>query len=255
MHFTRLSLLSVVLCIHMMPSSWGCWFSSSSNVASAMPEHLHPLTNPRDRICHRRQSSTSSLNLDHNDSIRTLSSSSSTCCRCHVYIWDALSSFKYHHVKSQLQKFTIEGKGGKKFIRIPHNNSILKTWYPQLLKGKLKPNKCWICGHSWADHLKHWWDRRRMKGDVGEFDKFARKSSCATPAFYKHYVQEAGKNQRNITRRRIKENEIRLTLDGRVSFGSLVLLALARIQSLAKVEELIWLSDVETSRRTNDRTD
>ena len=34
-----------------------------------------------------------------------------------------------------------------------------------------------------------------------------------------------------------------------MSLGSLVLLAVARIQSLAKVEELIWLSDVESSRR------
>ncbi len=115
------------------------------------------------------------------------------------------------------------------------------------------------------------------------FDRFVSMSSAAAgvgglgsgggrdaKAFYEQYVQVVTDKQhtkrRSTKRRKKTEDEIRHTLDGRVSFmvprfdpaehdggyislGSLLLLALARIQALIKVEELMWLHDVESSSR------
>ena len=300
-NFTRLSLLSVLLRLiwYLTPSSWGCGCTIAATAATA--EHSLLIT---DKNTSRPSMGGSTTDERHSviisatksfDSkkkhIRRLpsipsqseSSSPPCCCRCCIYIWDILSYLKYHHVQSQSKQYIIEGKGGKKFIRIPPN-SILKIWYPQLLSGALKTNSCWLCGYSWQDHLRYWWDCRKRSGNVEVFDRFMSRSSASgggagniSNAFYKQYVNEVVVNEQDSKNRQIisrskKNSEIRHTLDGRVSFmvprfdplakhngdngsgsmmslGSLLLLALARIQSLAKVEELIWLDNVESFRQ------
>lgn len=306
MHRTRLYILMILCVVGQMIPAWWC---SSAGVAAVTPKHprrhhrqlqLQPANTPwpimgsSSADAHfRDKSATTPLSSNHRTHLSSESTvlsdtsyrTSSSRCHCHIFIWDFPSYFKYHHVLNLSRQYTIEGLGGKKFIRIPPN-SILEKFYPQLVSGQLKPNKCWLCGYSWQDHLKFWWDCRKRRGDVEVFDRFVSMSSAAagtggrvsgegsygdeTKACYEQYVHvvtdKHHSKRRSTMRRKKLEDEIRHTLDGRVSFmvprfdpakhdggtislGSLLLLALARIQALIKVEELIWLHDTESSSR------
>ena len=78
-----------------------------------------------------------------------------TSCKCRLFLWDIVSYIKYKHVINRVHENTIEGLGGKKFIRI-QPNTLLERWYPQLRRGLLKPDRCSLCGYSWDDHLMYW---------------------------------------------------------------------------------------------------
>ena len=184
-------------------------------------------------------------------------------CRCRFFLWDFVSYYKYHTTISLAQQNIFEGKGGNKFVRLQPNTNLEK-WYPQLRQGFLKTDGCLLCGHSYNEHLQFWWNRRRKKGDVSEFDR------CMTMgvadrdfkrnSFHKSYVQEVDEKSANSLRRR--GMEIRKSIETGVIFvvprfdpladghpksiGSVLLLSLARIQSLVRLEDLMWLSKVES---------
>jgi hypothetical protein len=157
--------------------------------------------------------------------------------------------------------------GGKKFVRL-QQNSRLEKWYPQLRQGILKTDGCALCGYSYKDHLLFRWYCRTKKGDVSEFDRFMRKSVADCDfelskgySFHKIYVQEVNKN----TPRRKGDQAVRESKEGGFSFmvprfdpladgspksiGSMLLLTLARIQSLVKLEDMIWLSKIESKQQ------
>ena len=184
-------------------------------------------------------------------------------CRCRFFLWDFVSYYKYHETISLAQQNIFEGKGGKKFVRLQPNTNLEK-WYPQLRQGLLKTDGCLLCGHSYNDHLQFWWNRRRKKGDVSEFDRCMTKGVADRDfkgnSFHKRYVQEVDEMSANSMRRR--GLEIRKSIGTGVLFmvprfdpladghtktiGSVLLLFLARIQSLVRLEDLMWLSKVES---------
>ena len=194
-----------------------------------------------------------------------------TSCRCNFFLWDFISYFKYYETLTQAKQNTFEGKGGKKFVRI-QPNTLLERWYPELKMNKLKPGGCFLCGYSWSDHLEYWWHCKRIKrqGGMIAFEKCIEGSDADHPtnnfAFHKRYVDEVnhGKNKKRWFHRNNKQLEIRRSSNGEISYlvppfdemadgqpkkiGSILLLALARITSLVRVEGLIWLRSVELSR-------
>lgn len=161
---------------------------------------------------------------------------------------------------------TFEGKGGKKFVRI-QPNTILEKWYPQLREGQLKTDDCFLCGYSWKDHLEYWWYCRRRQGGVSAAFEHCMETSAIDGvdkfAYHKKYVDEIDSNKRRSHRRGL---ELRKSLNGEASYlvppfdplladdgslksiWSLLLLALARTGSLLRIEELMWLSTVESLR-------
>lgn len=191
-----------------------------------------------------------------------------TSCRCKCFLWDFISYFKYKETVFQSRQNTFEGRGGKKFVRI-QPNTLLERWYPQLRSGKLKPNGCMLCGYTWKDHLEYWWYCRRRKGnrqggrgDTSSFDRYVdniAKESSQDKAFHRKYVDVGNANRRRY--RRDKDMEIRHSYSGEVAYsvppfdpladrhpkgiGSVILLALARTTTLARIEDLIWLREVE----------
>mmetsp|Transcript_25204 Transcript_25204/g.45437 ORF Transcript_25204/g.45437 Transcript_25204/m.45437 type:complete len:291 (+) Transcript_25204:221-1093(+) len=190
-----------------------------------------------------------------------------TSCRCNFFLWDFVSFFKYRETTFSAKQNTFEGKGGRKFVRI-QPNTVLEKWYPQLRAGKLKPNACLLCGHSWEEHLEFWWYCRRKQGGVSSaFERCIEKSTADQDdkfAYHKNYVDEITiSNSRNCRR---GGRDVRESFDGSTSYlvppfnplvgnggrpksiGSVLLLALARTVSLMKIEELMWLSNVESSR-------
>lgn len=95
-----------------------------------------------------------------------------TKCRCRFFIWDFISYIKYKETIYQVNQNTLEGKGGVKFVRM-QPGTLLSAWYPQLRKGLIKPNACYICGYSWNDHLEFWWYLKKRKGCVSkEFESY-----------------------------------------------------------------------------------
>ena len=187
-----------------------------------------------------------------------------TSCRCKFFIWDFVSYFKYKETTYQVQQNTFEGRGGKKFVRI-QPDSTLEKWYPEYRAGQLRTDKCLICGHSWKDHLEYWWHCRRRQKNVSAFDSFIESSGTREGdefAFHKKYVDVIdGKGKVH----RQKGQDVRESYGGQVSYlvpsfdpeadigrpksiGGILLLALARIESLVRVEDLIWLSKVESLR-------
>lgn len=189
-----------------------------------------------------------------------------TPCHCKFFLWNFISYYKYKQTMLQSQQNTFEGRGGKKFVRI-QPNTILERWYPQLREGQLKTDACFLCGYSWKDHLEYWWHCRRRQGGVSAFDHYMEKSAVDRGdkfAFHKKYVDEIDSSKR---RYHGKGQEVRKTFDGEASYsylvppfdplladgrpksiGSVLLLALARTSSLVRIEELMWLSTVESSR-------
>ena len=74
---------------------------------------------------------------------------------CGLYIWDVPSALLYKWCHYLLKDRIYEGRGGYLFVRY-ESNSILKLLYPC---SRYSPNKCMICGGSYADHLELWWSK------------------------------------------------------------------------------------------------
>jgi len=185
-------------------------------------------------------------------------------CRCKFFLWDLFSLFKYRETTFRAQKNTFEGKGGKKFVRI-QPNTLLEKWYPELRAGKLRTDKCMLCGYSWEDHLEYWWHCQRRRGGVSSaFEKSLEKSAASRDykfSYHERYVDEINSSNNRRSHRRVRE--VREAFDGETlyfvppfdpfaglpkSVGSMLILALARAASLLRVEELMWLSAVESLR-------
>ena len=189
-----------------------------------------------------------------------------TSCECRLFLWDILSYLKYKHTTYQVKEQTIEGLGGKKFIRI-QPNTLLERWYPQLRKGLLKPDSCALCGYSWDDHLMYWDYLKQKKRGISEFDQYINTELNLKGKSYTRYVQEV-ENNKYKHRSRVGGKEVRQSYDGSVTFlvepypspkdgikmsiQSALLLAMARIQALLKVEDLIWLNRIDELKSKED---
>jgi len=75
---------------------------------------------------------------------------------CRLFVWDGMSSTRYHVCKRLLRDNVYEGLGGKKFVRI-RPNSVLESLYPL---SRHSPDRCLICGQSFRSHLTSWWFQR-----------------------------------------------------------------------------------------------
>lgn len=190
-----------------------------------------------------------------------------TSCQCRLFIWDIVSYIKYKHTTNQVKEQTIEGLGGKKFIRI-QPNTLLEQWYPQLRRGLLKPNSCAICGYSWDDHLMYWDYLKQKKRGVSEFDKHINAELNKNGKSYKRYVQEV-ENNKYKHKSKLGGKEVRHSYDDgsvtflvepypspkdgiKMSIQSALLLALARTQALLRIEDLIWLNRIEELKSKED---
>ena len=184
---------------------------------------------------------------------------STTSCRCKFFVWNIISYIKYKETTYQVKKNTIEGLGGKRFVRI-RPNSLLERWLPQLRANQLKIDGCIICGYSYREHLEYWWwCKKQATGGVSKFESFIDRGR-SNSSFYNKYVDvlDAGK-QRN--RRHNKQFEVRESLEGNIAYTvppfdpladgtpmriwSILLLALARTAALVRLEDLIWLERIE----------
>ena len=192
-----------------------------------------------------------------------------TKCQCKFFVWDFIAYCKYKETIYQVRQNTIEGLGGKKFVRI-QPNSLLEKWYPQLRAGVLKPDRCCACGYSWKDHLQFWWYYKQKKGRVSkQFDSYMDHSALKQgEKSFTRYVQEVDNTLKH--RSTIKGKEVRKSFEGEVSYlvtpfdpskinsdgpksvGSVLLLALARIQAMVKIEDLIFLNRVQSFRSEKD---
>lgn len=161
-------------------------------------------------------------------------------CQCKFFLWNFVSFYKYSETTYHIKQNTFEGKGGKKFVRI-QPNTVLEKWYPQLRAGKLKTDACFLCGHSWKDHLEYWWYCRRRKGGVSSaFEQSMEKSAVDREekfAYHKKFVyqMESGCRSHRSRARNVRK-----------SFNPF--LALARAESWRTVEKLMWLNTIETVR-------
>jgi hypothetical protein len=229
---------------------------------AAKPDYLHHSW-PSQGITTQRGDKTTKSSNNWRRKHPSTHDSCPTECRCRFFLWDFVSCYKYHETISLAQQHTFEGKGGKKFVRL-QPNTTLERWYPQLKMGHLKTNGCLLCGHSYKDHLDYWWYCRRKKGDVSEFDRFITNSVADCDfkrnSFHRNYVEEV--DESSTSSRRRKGQEVRKSVEAGVTFmvprfdpladgrpksiGSVLILSLARIQSLVKVEDLIWLSKFES---------
>lgn len=191
-----------------------------------------------------------------------------TKCQCKFFIWDFVAYCKYKETIYQVRQNTIEGLGGKKFVRI-QPNSLLEKWYPQLIGGMLKPDRCCICGYSWKDHLQFWWHCKQKKGVCKQFDSYMDRNALKQgEKSFTRYVQEVDNTHKHRSMARGKE--VRKSVEGEVSFlvtpfdpsridndgpksvGGVLLLALARIQAMVKMEDLIFLSRVQSFKSKKD---
>lgn len=224
----------------------------------AMPEKYHNTINwPTLGSSNKDMMEYANLHNERNSCI--------TSCRCKCFLWNFISYFKYKETLYQSRQNTFEGRGGKKFVRI-QPNTLLERWYPQLRSGQLKPNGCMLCGYTWKDHLEYWWycrkrkRNRRGRGGTSSFDRYM-ENIAKGDAFHKKYVDVGKANRRGGSRYSNKDMEIRHSYSGEVSYfvppfdpladgrtkgiGSVLLLALARTMALARIEDLIWLREVE----------
>lgn len=201
---------------------------------------------------------------DYKSAKRRMSGPSTTTCRCKFFIWNVISYIKYKEATYQVKENTIEGIGGKRFVRVKPN-SLLERWLPQLRANQLKTDGCILCGHSYREHLEYWWwCKKQATGGVSNFESFIDKGRSnydkQHSSFYNKYVDvlDAGKQRK---RRHNKQVEVRESLEGNVAYTvppfdpladetpkrmwSVLLLALARTAALVRLEDLIWLDRIE----------
>ena len=109
---------------------------------------------------------------DYKSAKRRMSGPSTTTCRCKFFIWNVISYIKYKEATYQVKENTIEGIGGKRFVRVKPN-SLLERWLPQLRANQLKTDGCILCGHSYREHLEYWWwCKKQATGGVSNFESF-----------------------------------------------------------------------------------
>lgn len=68
-------------------------------------------------------------------------------------MWDAPSALLRVWSDHLLRNCIIEGKGGKKFLRVPAG-SLAALLYPCR---KFPKNRCLLCGGNFHNHLRLWW--------------------------------------------------------------------------------------------------
>ena len=79
---------------------------------------------------------------------------------CAFFLWDVPSLIQYKLCEHLLRQNVYEAKGGKKMVRI-RPGSALEYLYPL---SRHAPDRCALCGHTFEDHLRRWWEK---KGGVG----------------------------------------------------------------------------------------
>ena len=193
-----------------------------------------------------------------------ISPAQSKCpCRCNFFLWDIISYIKYRETFRKMSQNTYEGLGGRKFVRV-QPGTYFERCLPQLKNGMLKKDGCWICGHSFREHLVHWSECKR-KSEPSHFDDFLDSFpsklnwGSSLNSFHKQYVEEF---QPGAKRPRRKSKVIRTSGVGDVtylvpSFDPLAdgkpkqpwtafMLLLARNAALERIDDLIWFSQVKT---------
>lgn len=179
---------------------------------------------------------------------------STSSCRCNFFLWNFISYIKFKETTSLVNENTIEGLGGKRFVRVKPG-SLLERWYPQLRAGQLKTNGCALCGHSFPEHLEYWWwcKKRSSNEDYSKFESVI--GEGGSDSFYSKYVDQSGDNKHK--RDHNKGLEVRTSFDGGISYvvppfnpleggkpkrvWTVLILALARTSALVRLEDLIWL--------------
>ena len=118
-------------------------------------------------------------------------------------------------------------------------------------------------------HTLMYWDylKQKMRG-ISDFDKHMNAELNKKDKSFTRYVQEV-ENNKYKDRSRVGGKEVRQSYDGSVTFlvepypspndgssrmsiGSALLLAMARIQALLKIEDLIWLNRIEELKSKED---
>jgi hypothetical protein len=190
-------------------------------------------------------------------------SCTTTSCRCKFFIWNFISYIKFKETTSQVKENTIEGLGGRRFVRVKPG-SLLERWYPQLRANQLKVDGCFLCGYSFREHLEFWWWCKKQRTTGGGYSKFESVIGEGSRSDNKHhsshskYVDELGANKR---KRHHKGLEVRKSFEGDFSYvvppfdpladgqpkrvWTVLLLALARTAALVRLEDLIWLDRIE----------
>jgi len=180
-----------------------------------------------------------------------------TSCRCKIFIWNFVSYIKFKETISQVKENTIEGLGGKRFVRVKPG-SVFARWYPQLRANQLKVDGCFLCGHSFREHLEFWWwCKKRSTGGYSKFETVIG-DSISDDKHYRKYVDELGVNKRT---KHHKGLEVRTSFEGGISYvippfdpladgkpkrvWTVLMLALARTAALVRLEDLIWLETIE----------
>lgn len=192
----------------------------------------------------------------HNN-IPPCTKTSPSFCRCKFFLWNFISYIKFKETTSLVNENTIEGLGGKRFVRVKPG-SLLERWYPQLRTGQLKTDGCALCGHSFREHLEYWWwCKKRSNGGYSKFESVV--GEGGSNSFYSKYVDQSGANKQ----KRDHKNglEVRKSFDGGISYivppfnplvdgkpkrvWTVLMLALARTSALVRLEDLIWLERME----------
>ena len=211
----------------------------------------------------KSDSRTSWLQDDNNIDDRRIKHNNSHCttsCRCKFFMWDFISYIKFKETTSQVKENTIEGLGGKRFVRVKPG-SVLERWYPQLRANQLKVDGCFLCGHSFRDHLEYWWwCKKSSTGGYSNFESVIGEgiSDNKRHSFHNKYVNELDVNK---LERHHKGLEVRTSFEGGLSYGvppfdpfadgnskrvwTVLMLALARTAALVRLDDLIWLDRIE----------
>ena len=77
---------------------------------------------------------------------------------CNFFLWDASSALLYRWCKHLMRDCVYEGKGGRRFVRIPPG-SILQLLHPI---SRYSTDRCVFCGGSFHDHLELWWSKKHL---------------------------------------------------------------------------------------------
>mmetsp|Transcript_595 Transcript_595/g.771 ORF Transcript_595/g.771 Transcript_595/m.771 type:complete len:258 (-) Transcript_595:514-1287(-) len=228
-----------IICSAMPPSNnnWPTLMNSSTQIEPDSRKWMHDDHNIDDKLF---------LRARHNNIPCTTSSFS---CRCKFFLWNFISYIKFKETTSLVNENTIEGLGGKRFVRVKPG-SLLERWYPQLRAGQLKTDGCALCGHSFREHLEYWWwCKKRSNGGYSKFESVV--GEGGSDSFYSKYVDVSGERDHD------KGLEVRTSLDGGISYvvppfnplvdgkpkrvWTVLMLALARTSALVRLEDLIWL--------------
>lgn len=181
-------------------------------------------------------------------------------CRCKFFLWDVISFIKYRQTNNFVKQNTYEGLSGRKFLRV-QPGSVYEKWVPQLRSGILKNDGCFLCGHSFADHLEFWTQcqQRRRHSTLYSYLDATLSKADGNPStgfsFHRQYVEEAKQTRKKHVVRKgkmmrysgVEEVSYQVSpfdplADGKPKkLWTIFLLLLARTASLERVDDLIWL--------------